>query len=240
MKLLTPQSVKDLKSQDLARGILRAKETEDAIKKINQRRAEAEVSFNSALARNRELWAKEEQDHQKRKTELQFEIDTLEAKRLNALIPINIIKISAEDKMKEATDFLTGLRLRERVVEETTERLEDKLDEVGEREITVKNKEKELLLKQQGIERQEENLRLNNERLTEQMKEHLVLKQNAITNIEERTKEVVLKERSLEAKEQLIQRNLKAIKDKEKQLSDERGTLDRAWKELERMKGISP
>ena len=240
MKLLTPQAVKDVKSQELARNVLRAKETEEAINKINQRRAEAEETFNLALARNRELWAKEEAEHQKRKKEIEFEIDKLEAKKLNALIPIDIIKISAEDKMKEATEFLTNLRVREQVAEETLEKLEDKLDEVGEREVTLKEKEKQFLLKQEGMARQEENFRINSEKLTERMKEILSLEQKAISNIEERTKAVIIKERSLEAKEQSIQRNFKAIQIKEKQLEDQRETLKRAFEEVEKRKTISP
>lgn len=239
MKLLSPQEVREQKTQEIARNILRAKETEEVTRKINQNRAKAEADFSSALAHHRELWAQEEEEHRKRKEEMQSEIDTLEAKKLNALVPINILKVSAEDKMKEATDFLANLRKRENDTEELKERLEDRLDDVAEKETELLDKERKLSLRQQGIERQEENIRLSNNKLTEEMKELLSLKAQAIQNIESRTKEVVLKEQTLNAKEQLIKRNIKSIEEREIQLADERATLDKAWKELERKK-ISP
>ena len=241
MKLLTPQEVKDTKAKELARDILRVKETTDVVLKTRQRLAEAESDFNKTLAKNREKWAEEEESHFKRVKDMESEIDVLEAKKLNALIPLGILKEGTYDKMEDAVNFLTQLRQREKTLDDSVELLENRLDEVGEKEQNLKQLENRLFLREEGIKRQEENIRINNELLTNQLAEFATTKLKAENNITERITAVILKERSVDAKDELNKRNIKALEDKERALIDERETLARAWKELERMKGqISP
>lgn len=239
MKLWSPSEAKSLKDQDLTRSILRVQETERVIKDTNMRLAKSQAEFQEMLARNRGQWAKEEEEHNKRVKEIQREIDELEAKKLNALVPINILKDAVTNDMKDAERFLAQLREREANVETLTETLEDRLDEVGEREQNVKKQEISLALKKQSIDRQSEVVAESSEKLTQEISNFSVKMEESEKDLTKRKTTLLLRERSVEAQEKTQERTAKALADKERQLTDERGTLDRAWKEFNRLKGIS-
>lgn len=236
---MSPSEAKSLKDQDLARSILRIQETERVIKDTHMRLAKSQMDFQESLARNRNQWATEEEEHSKRTKEIQDEIEKLEAKKSNALIPINILKDAVTSDMKDAEIFLKSLRERESNADILTEKLEDKLDEVGEREQTVKRQESALTLKIQGVDRQREIITESSEKLTQEISNFAVKMDLAEKDINERKTAVIFKERSLEAIDQTQKRTAKALLDKETRLADERGVLDRAWQEYRRMSGKS-
>lgn len=234
MKLLTPSQNKDLNSQQTVKQVLRIQELEKATTQALQSLAKAEAEFNATLARNRDKWALEEEEHFKRTKERETEIDFLEAKRINALIPIGIIKEATEDRMEEAVKLLSGIRMREQKAEKLIEQLETKLDEVGQREVDVNQKEKTLVLRQEGIELQSHAIVEGSRKLNQATIEFKNLKEKEEKAIKDRKTELFLIERSLISKEETLKLTDKALNDLATQLADERGTLDRAWQELKR------
>jgi len=232
MKLLTPQAIKDVKSQELSRELLRSKETEEAIKKINQRRIEAETDFNTTLARNRNKWAQEEEEHANRVKEMDAEIRILEERKKQAMIPIQMYKDQADVLLAEAKEALDRAINREQIAEETQDLLENKLDDLGDRELAIDKAERAIKAKQAGILAQQEQVRAGSEKLTERMAEFAAKMAKDEAEIYEKKKDLVLIERSLVAKDEKIKRTIKSIEEEKIRLEDQRRTLERAFKRI--------
>lgn len=234
MKLLSPLQNKDLKENQTVRELLRTQEVNKASEIARKNLAKAEADFQDTLARNLLKWEEEEEEHFKRVQEMKVEINGLEAKRLNSLIPLGILEEGVDDRMQDAVTFLANLRLREENAEDLTERLENKLDEVGQKDQDLKKKERQLLLREEGIERQTESTVLGAKRLSEEMTKITQMRSEATEELNEREKEVYLKERSNLSREESLKRTDKSLNDLAIQLAGERETLARAWDELKR------
>lgn len=78
MKLLSPKEVRDANQGELTKQILRAKETQEIVDETNLKLAKAEADFNAMLAKNRVIWAKEEEEHSLRLQEMKKELKSLE------------------------------------------------------------------------------------------------------------------------------------------------------------------
>ncbi len=234
MKLLTPAAQQDLKEQVALRDILRTQELNKASEEARISLAKAEQEFNEVLARNRAQWATEEEEHSQRVKAMKLEIDDLMAKKMNALIPIGILKDGAYDRMDDAVAFLARLRQREENIEDLTEKLEDKLDTVGAKEQDLLQLDRSLKLREEGIERQSQAIRANSQALGEQMAVFALTKETAEKDIEERKTALYLLERTLLTKQQTLERTDGALSALAKQLADERETLKRAFDEVRR------
>lgn len=232
MKLLSPQQVRDSKNQELSREILRSKETEEQIKRINQRRLEAEAEFNSTLARNRSLWAEEEESHDIRIREMEREIAFLEERKKQALIPIQMYKDQVDVYYREAHDAIERVKEREEILEHTQELLENKLDELSDREITIQNTENAVRAQFEGLRAQQQQVVEGNERLNKKIAEFVEYKKLTEQEIAEKRKHLQLLEINIEAREKKLQRTEKALANARQQLDDQRATLARAFERL--------
>lgn len=238
MKLLTPTATHDVVGQEVARDIIRIEEVRKSIKDVNIRLANAEADFMSTLARQREAWAKEEEEHAARKVSMQSEIEELENKRVNLLIPVGILQKSVPERLNEASDFLVKLRIRERDVQETAELLEDKLDAVGEREVDVAREEKKQKAERLGIEEQRNSIIAQSERMSAEIVSFTEKKKKEEEDLEKRKTAVFLRERTVEERLESIRRTESALNDADNRIQSERITLQKAWDELERKKNI--
>lgn len=232
MKLLTRQQTEDSKQRETTFSILRTRELQEAEAQARKSYAKAEADFKEALARHSEEWAVKLQAHAEQTDKMKREIDVLEAKKMNALIPAGVINEITEGRLDDAVKYVEELREREENLEQTRELLEDNLDRVGELEQKTLLREKKVSLREQGVDRQAENIKLQSESLTKQITDFALKKQQEEKMIEERKTILALKERTLLAKEETQKRTDKALLEKEVRLADERQTLDRAWKEL--------
>lgn len=238
MKLLPPSETQDLRSVEISRDILRIQEVKKLLKEEEIRLARAEADFSSMIARKQKEWAVEEENHLKEVERRKKEIEDLEAKKLNFLIPFNILKKGSDDKIFEAEKFLSSLREREQKADDLLEILEDRLDGVSERELAVKKVEDSQKLAWEGIRRQQESVKEGSGQLTQQIKDFISKKASEEKEIGERKTALVILERTLLTKQQTQKRNEKELSDWSIRLHDERQTLDAAWKELERKKNI--
>ena len=236
MKLLDPIVNKDLQGQEQARQILRTQELEKAAKEARLKLADSQADFNNTLALNRQKWAEEEEEHRQRVNERKTEIDVLEAKRMNAMIPVDILKASAEEQLADAENYAKSVREREEYAEDLTAKLQDKLDEVGQREQDVTQKAKELEIREIGIENQANSTVAGIKKLNADLQEFIAFKAQSEKEIALMEKIIDIQEKHLEDKETELNQLQKSLNEQAIRLADERGVLARAYAEVQRMR----
>lgn len=236
MKLLTPQQVQNIKQSEQIRDILRTKETDAAAERSRKALAQAEANFNGTLARQRHIWATEEEEHTKDIKIRQKEVDELETRKAKALIPIELYKAQADSYMAEAKHIFEQAKKREDDAEELSEKLQDKLDELGSREQDIVLAERDLVLKQAGLDRQALDIVSSNRLLNREIMNFATVRTKAEQDIHERKTALTLWERTLISKENNLKRTEVGLNSLAKKLEDDRATLDRAFKRLSPLK----
>ncbi len=236
MKLLTPQATKEGQGSQLAREALRVKEMATVTDKARKDMANAQAEFQTALAKNRNLWADEEADHNKRVLEMLAEIKQLNKLREQALIPIEAVKEDAAKLMVDARIYLAKAKKQTEDLELTTELLQDKLDAVGQKEQDLKAVEQRQLSREVGIKLQTEQIHERVRQLNRETLDFGLTRTKAEQDINERKTALVLWDRTLVAKEETLKNTEKELIVLRKQLDDQRATLERAFKRLSPLK----
>lgn len=229
MKLLSRISTKDAQQKEQTLKVLRAQEVEELAKTVNAKLARAEADFNETLARNRSKWAEEELEHQERIKGMTSEVEALERRKEQALIPISMYKKEADKVMEEAQEFLVKAKAVEEHNNYLQDRLEEKLTDVADRENMVLKEEERQKIALLGIEAQQEATKKGVEELSKQMIMFHEKQQADESSILERKKEVSLAEISFSAKTDKLKRDIEAMRIRERELADERATLDREY-----------
>lgn len=232
MKLLSPFQSQEKQQTEVTRKLLRVQEVEELAKRANERLARAESDFNSVLAKNQLRWLQEEEDHQKMVKEMADEVEILENRKKQALIPIEIYKKEADDLLLEARKIVLRSKEKEENNDILAERLEEKLTEVADREISLKLQEQQLESKKLGISSQQETLKKSVAKLSEEMIAFHEKQKAEEASLLERKKEISLAEINFSAKREKYARDLEALITWDKQLKDERATLERAFARL--------
>lgn len=232
MKLLSPTEVKDQKAQDQTRDIIRTQEIKDALNSANKMFARAQTDFNDMLARNRETWAQEEARHVTRVTEMAKEIEILEARREKALEPIEEMMKQAQEELKKGLTLIVKNEAWSATLSDTEERLEEKLSEVGEREVDVSWREDQVLIKEDATKVQIGITQRGIMALEQSQKEFESYKEQENMVIIRRKEELRLEEINLIAREHKIQRDVDAINKAQLIINDARGVIEREYKRL--------
>lgn len=239
MKLLQPTQQNDARQSEVARDILRAKEAREIEQEWRIKLANAEADFNATLAKNRTQWEQEWEQHLADKLVMQKEIDELEAKRAKALVPIDDLERELKEKIHASEDFLLVLTQKNDDVETIRERLEDELDEVGQREQDVLRREH----KAKVIDEQNKNdismIQGSREQLikmTADFKDYADKKQ---ADLQKRETALILNERTIESRENKLMSGIRTLQEDNIRLADGRRQLRAAWAELEQKK-LSP
>lgn len=229
MKLLSPTQVRDTKALEQKREVLRSAEISKFADETRKKMSLADADFKLMLAGQKDRWAREEQEHLKRVSEMTSEIRVLENQREKALEPIELLKERAEIALKQALGQLEEVKVRECEVDDNQERLEAKLSEVGGRETDVVLAETKIKLGQEGLAQQKESIIVQSIGLSEAISKFRLDKEESDKKIDKRQTELFLAEQSLVAKDEKLKRDREALEVWEKQLKDERGTLERAF-----------
>ncbi len=229
MKLLSPFATKEKQQEEITRKILRTQEVNELAQKANARLARAESDFNNVLALNKTKWAFEEEQHENRVKEMTREVEALENRKREALIPISLYKQEADKLLAEAQDIIKQANQKEQQVDYLIEKLENKLTEVADREFTLSNNEKLLEVSKQGIQNQQEATKLGVEALSKEMLLFHEKQQQEEASLLKRKEEVSMAEISFNAKLDKYVRDIEALKVWEAKLADERDTLKRAF-----------
>lgn len=229
MKLLSPVARKDKEQEEITRKILRIQEVEELTKKVNAQLSRAQADFSDVLARNKEKWAIEEEEHFNRIKDMTKEVEALENRKKDALIPIEMYKKEVDKVMGEAQEIIKKAKEKEENADFLTEKLEEKLTELGDREQNIIKEEQRIEIAREGIKTQQESTREGIKRLSEEMVKFHEKQQFDEENIADRKKELALAEISINAKLNKYTRDIEALKVWDKQLHDERQTLDREY-----------
>ena len=229
MKLLSPLQTQQNKEAERQRDILRAQDIEIALKKNREELAKSQADFFNTLAMNRKKWEEEEQEHRKVLKERENEIEILEKKKQQALIPVKIYEDQAKQMMKEVQWYLVEVSNKEKYNDELRENLEDKLDNVGQREVDVQEVEKRLNIRKEGIESQSLAVKTAQKELNGKMVAWINKYEIEAKELDRKRIELTLQERSLEANRESIKKTEDELRVWAKQLQDERGVLDREY-----------
>lgn len=226
MKLFSANELKQKKDLDMTREVLRTQEMQKVADKARKEMSNSEADFKEMLAKNKEKWSQEELEHAQRVKEMEAEVKVLENKKQQALIPIEIYKDSANELMKEAARLIGVAKQHEDENEELKENLEDKLDDVGDREIKVSDRESKVLLREQGSLLQNQQIIEGVKKLSKEMSLFTAKKLKEEKDIEEIKTALFLKERTLVAKEETLNITKKTLEEWEIRLKDQRNVLE--------------
>lgn len=229
MKLLSAFQSKDRQQEEITSRLLRSQEVEDLAMKANANLARAEADFASTIARNRSKWALEEEEHANRIKDMSKEIQSLEKRKEQALIPIYLYKKEADNLVSEAQEIVKKAKEKEEQAEYLQDKLEEKLTEVADRENILDTEEKRIEIAKQSILAQKETTKDGIARLSKEMILFHEKQQAEEEILIQRKNEVSMAEINFNAKLEKYARDLEALKTWDTQLRDERGILDREY-----------
>lgn len=198
MRLLTPSEAQRRTRSDDALNAVRGKELSDVVAEKHVELARLEEAGATFLASQRARWAIEEQEHAVRAAEMRAEIENLETRRGNALLPIEALEKRAENKMQEAETVLARANEKEKSNDILASTLETRLDDVADRESASADTIKQLDRRERGISLQEKTTKKRAEEISEAAKRFL-------KHAEEREKDLKMRETGV----QLAEENLK-------------------------------
>lgn len=229
MKLLPTFAVKDKQQEELTRKILRTQEINKLAQEADLNLARAQAEFSSTMARNQAKWALEEEEHAERIQSMSQEIQSLEHRKKEALIPIQMYKDEADKILAEAQNIMERAKEKEEQADYLQEKLEEKLTEVADREQFLQDSEKRLDNIKQGITSQQEQTTRSAEALVEKMTQFHMKQQDEESSILKRKEELAMAEISFNAKLLKYERDLKALHSWEQELKSERDALYREY-----------
>lgn len=169
MKLMSlteaTKSVKDQQALDIAR----CGEIRDVLKRYETRMVQAENSFQKKLATQRDIWEQETQEVKDMRNTILQDIEQLELRRKQLLIPL----IDREEMIKSKEEELEAMKKKLQSALKDAGDVEvvlhEKLDEVGERELALKDREIRVSLMEDGAKRQAQSVRLQVKALSEEI-----------------------------------------------------------------------
>lgn len=194
----------------------------------------AEKDFQDTLVKNIKEWEEGEKEHHIILKERKDEIDALEVKKLNMLVPFTFLKERTFSDMKDAQSFLESLRKREEYVEELTENLQDKLDGVGIKDSDLKRQETQILVKEKTLQDREARIISGEEALSRSIINFNEESQLKRLDREQLMEGVIMREQSIISREESVKRTEEAHKKEFIYLTDQREVLNKAFDEVRR------
>jgi len=232
MKLLLPYQVRDAKNIETAKEILRIQEINKISEEVRLKMAKAESDFQETLEKQRNIWEAGRKEQEDKILELTKEIAYLEERKSQALIPIEVYETQAKDKLIEAEKILSLYKEKENSVDKLQEILEQRLDDIGEREQNVLKEEKRLKLIQEGIVSQQEFTKNSAKELSENAQTFANYVKTIQETLASKKEELIMQELSLNARKNGLDRKEESLDNLAIKLKDDRETLDRAFQRL--------
>jgi hypothetical protein len=212
--------------------MLRKQELDKASDKSRKELAKTQAEFFTTLANNRDQWAKEEEEHSKRLKEMAKEIKVLEKNKEQAMIPVKMFQEQAKKQIKENAEYLVQLANKEHDLDERRDLVEDKLDELGQREQDIALNEQKQAATRLSLQTQANASIEATKALNGQIADFMARKVVIETDLDKRKTAIILQERTIESKHDSIKRTEEALRTWAKQLQDQRATLERAMKRI--------
>ncbi len=232
MKLFSTEEIKSSKATELARDIRRTSEIKEALDKARTELNDANAEFDSVLANQRVKWAKEQESAMVVIKDLQMEIDQLQRVRQQLLIPIDLEKKRADNIVIEANVLMTAAIDKQKYADEMAEKLQDHLDEVGEKDEALEQREKRLFVKEEGLKEQAKITKQNSEQVTLQMQTFISEMEAKENNFNTRKRQLDLLEVNIIARDKINSERERYLNERERQINDKYETLLRTQKRL--------
>ncbi len=232
LKLFTPQEARDQNTGQQTRDIMRTQEIKEEINKSQRELALHEANFSKMLASQRARWAKEEEEHSVRVSEMTNEIRHLQQNKDELLIPIDLELKKAQNITREAERKLAEASKIKPDVEYLRDLFEEKWDEVVDREEQVGKAEKKLLVKKEGMKLEQELISKNHQSVLNEWASFNEYKKSQEKLIKEEYSKLRIIELAQETKTKELEAKEKDLHDREIKLQDGRETLARAYKRI--------
>lgn len=237
LKLLDPAVAQQKSKRTLDADKHRLIEVQTLITQKYKELGVAEASFADALKNQRTIWATEEERHRGIILSLGNEVEALEERKKQALIPLTKKAEDLDTKASALASYKADLDKYAAKLDEERQLLANRLDEVAERELQADSVAKTLKRREEGISLQAGQITRDSANLATVMasvgqqasdKEQVLnLKKAALTS-----REVVLAER-----ERKVNEKEAGFATREKALADERYALTQAAEELKKKYG---
>lgn len=232
MKLFTPTQTKTLYTNKQAEDIEKIAYLTKTLNGLQRQINDANENFKKLLTNQREVYSSEKEKLQDELKKLNAELTILRRERKKLLKPIGEYRAETEKALLEATERAQSVESRENELTYTIEKLQAKLDDVGQREMDIQERAKKLRIREEATEKEAKMVSDGHVRLNEMMakfqkelnEKTQVLKEreNAMIIVEQRNKEYLAKRE-------------KELADTQRKLDDQRGVLDRLYKEIKRL-----
>lgn len=229
LKLLPPSQTQFQTRARSEKDERRAVELQELVVKKHRELSDIEKLSEEALTRNRAIWVAEEESHLLRVGELTKEVVALEERKKEAIVPLTKRKEELDTVASALRTLKESLDARRADLDEESDLLKVRLDEVSERAIQLDSRNAQLASQEEGVQAQVEHLRLTSEGFTETM---------AQTASAHREKERVLelREAKVHTKEMYVAERERIVKEKEKTFADRERAIQDAYETLERTK----
>lgn len=232
MRLLKREEGQKLQQLEIAQKQSRSIQLDDVIKDKRKEITELDNHLVNRLANAGTQGLEEEQMWRDRISALTIEVDALESRRKIALVPL-------EEREKSVHTRESALLRREEIVaikdsdlEHTKELLEEKLDDVSEREQDAVKYSLILNNREFTIKTKEEEVEKRMDAVTDLMKQHM--EENEKTKADLASQKAILRGRdvSITEREQIVAKKEAGFADREKRIADRYATLQRAITEI--------
>src|SRR5574343_552495 len=232
MKLFTPTQTKTLYTNKQAEDIEKIAYLTKTLNGLQRQINDANENFKKLLTNQREVYSSEKEKLQDELKKLNADLTILRRERKKLLKPIGEYRAETEKALLEATERAQSVESRENELTYSIEKLQAKLDDVGQREMDIQERAKKLRIREEATEKEAKMVSDGHVRLNEMMakfqkelnEKTQVLKEreNAMIIVEQRNKEYLAKRE-------------KELADTQRKLDDQRGVLDRLYKEIKRL-----
>ena len=213
MKLFSPTEIAASKATELARDVMRTQDIKKALDSARDTLNNTKAEFDMTLANQRVKWLKEEEVALNKIKDLQHEIEQLTKVRERSLIPIEIEQKRVDNILMEANELNTRATNKQKYADEMAEKLQDRLDEVSEKEEALEQRETHLFARETGSKLQEEAIKRNSQELTKQMQDWIT--------------ETTIKEAKLQEQRIAIELREITIKEKELDIADREAQIEK-------------
>ena len=233
MKLLNPIENTTEKDKLLA---VKSKELSTLESRLTLKRQELnKVTLELEITNQKQLvqFETDKELYEKQIGELKSEVSNLDAKRKELLLPLDDrwkeIEATQAVLSKKETELTTNTQL----VNEQLDDLQERLSDVAEREQDAKILGQKQKIAQQGIDKQKEQIILQNKSLNEMVMKANQDFKNKERDLNVRTTTINLKESNLIAREEQLFLKEQKLVDKERQINDKYATLQRTLERYE-------
>lgn len=236
MDVFSPAQARSKAEERSVQEINRARAIAEATATLLKEQEEIDAAFKVRLKENQataETWFLENTE---RKNQLLREVELLEKRREQALIPPFI---KAED-IHSTEEALWARKLELDARESSTEGqcrlLMKKLDEVSEKETDLASREKRVKAMELGAEDQKNSVALSAKKLNKRIEEFERDKENREAELAFQDSELDARENLYNERDLMLKKREEEIETAKRLLADQRHLLDRGFEELRRLK----